>query len=370
MNARHVIMGGVAATLLLLLTLVGITASTADPEPPPGGPTAACEAVYWSPTQAPAGSNFFGDGRSLVGSTAEELKLHFIASANCDPFQLSVREMIWNPEKYPDEAARHARQQQLASDLEELTAATRNMVDVVNNSEFSVDNDWTGEYETLFAAHTQDGWHAYKLSKSMAGQQILVQKTKGGRELLWKVECLFQPVARVLKGFPSGPPSNRTPPPPGDRGYTPGTVPPGTVPPGTGTRPPTTRPPTTRPTTTQPPHTTPPTTGPKCTGGPEICGTNNSGPEQQPVQENNPEQVAPTPGYTPGGAEEVDETQHGSGENPTPHGTDSGGGGGSSPGGSGSGSNGGSGGNAGTGNPEDANPTPGQQNPPGDPGGW
>lgn len=294
MSNRRLLMGAGAFGLLMLL----LAASCSVISAPSGGdptPTAACREAVFSPANAPAGTNFFGDGRPLVGLPADQLQLHFVAAGSCDPFQLSIREMRWYPERYPDEAARFARQQQLAGDLDELTAATRNMVQVVKDSEWSTDDNWSGGYETLFAAHTADGWHAYKLTKSMSGQQILVQKTKGGRTFLWKVECLFQPVARLLPGIPSGPPAGRTPPPPSG-GYTP---PPGSTPPGT----------------------TVPTTAPKCTGS-GTCGSPNEGPEQQPPQENNPTQVAPTPGYNPGGAEGTIEgqTNPGGASNPSPGG--------------------------------------------------
>ena len=276
MTNRRLLIGGGVFTLVLLL-LAGSCSVLSPPTTADPGPVAKCQQVFWSPTNAPAGSNFFGDGAPLVGLSAEELQLHFVAAGTCDPYQLSVREKEWYPEKYPDENARFARQQQLANDLDALTTATANMVKVSKESSWSEDSNWSGEYETLFAAYTNEGWHAYKLRKSMSGEQILVQKTKGGRTFLWKVKCLFQPVSRVLKGFPSGPPSNPAPAPSPTGGH--------------GTPPATTT-----------PVTTSPTTAPKCpTSG--ICGTPNSGPEQQPPQENNPEAVAPTSGYNPGSAE-------------------------------------------------------------------
>lgn len=300
MTNRRLLIGGGVFTLVLLL-LVGSCSILAPPTTADPDPVAECREVFWSPTNAPAGSNWFGDGRPLVGSSADELELHFVASGTCDPFQLSVREMIWDPQKYPDEAARFARQQQLANDLGELTNSTERMIEIVRESEWTTET-WSGEYETLFAAHTSDGWHAYKLRKGMEGKQLLVQKTKGGRTLAWKVECLFQPVAKVLKGFPSGPPSNPTSPPPPTGGYN--TPPPGS-PPGTT------------------PTNAPPTTW-KCDGVPswQPCGTPNSGSEQQPVQENEPEHVAPTPGYTAGEAEQtITEQENPNGEhNPSPGG--------------------------------------------------
>jgi uncharacterized membrane protein YgcG len=358
--SRNRLLLAVPALLLLLLAVpAGCNAVV-------GAKPVGCQQAVFSPESAPAGSHYFGDGSGNMQLSAEDMATAFKQAAACDPFQISVREMAWGLEPIPDEAARFARQQYLASDLGALTEASKRVNQVVDSSTFTVNTDWSGSYETLYAAATQDGWRAYKLRKSMSHETVLVQKTAGNRTFIWKVICLWQPVAEILRGYPVGPPSGALPPgqsPP--RVPTTGTtVPPGTNPPGTGTQPPHT-------TVTRPPHNPPPTTAPKCTGGRPICGTNGSGPDQQPPQDNDPDQVAPTPGYTPGGAEEVDSTQHGSGESPTPHGTDSGGGGGGSPGGSGSGSNGGSGGSSGTGNPDNtSNPNPGQENPGTDPGSW
>lgn len=64
-----------------------------------------------------------------------------------------------------------------------------------------------------------------------------------------------------------------------------------------------------------PPVEQPPTVTqvPKCTDDVSeddgFCGTPNSGPEQQPVQDNDPDHVAPTPGYEAGEAEETTQNQ-------------------------------------------------------------
>ncbi len=370
MSRNRRLLLAVPVLLLLLLAIPAGCNAVVDNNPRSTG----CQQAVFSPESAPAGSHFFGDGSGNMQLSAEDMASAFKQSAACDPFQISVREMQWGLEPLPDEAARFARQQYLASDMGALTAASQRVNQVVDASTFTVDTNWSGQYETLFAAATQDGWHAYKLSKSMVHETVLVQKTAGNRVFVWKVKCLWQPVARILRGYPAGPPRGTLPPgqkPP----KPPVTTPP---PPGTGTRPPGTPPPSVPPTSPPgcrhnctPPPPPPPTTRPKCTDGRSICGTNNSGPEQQNPQDNDPGQVAHTPGYNPGDAENTDAGQHGNGDNPTPNGTDSGGGGGSSPSGSGSGSNGGSGGSAGTGNPDhDANPNPDATVPAGDPGGW
>lgn len=70
------------------------------------------------------------------------------------------------------------------------------------------------------------------------------------------------------------------------------------------------------PTTGPPPVTTRPKPG-KCDGQGEFCGTPLSGPEQQPLQDNDPAKVAPTPGYSRGNAEAVDKVQKESQKAPT-----------------------------------------------------
>lgn len=294
MTNRRLLIGGGVFTLMLLL-LVGSCSVISTPSGGSPGPTAQCHSAVFSPESAPPGSHFFGDGSSFLTLDARSMSAQFAASAACDPFQISVREMIWGLENLPNEAARFARQQQLASDMNLLTAATKRVNRVIKESTFGVDTNWSGPYETLAAAHT-DGWHAFKLTKSMAGEVILVQKTKGGRVFLWKVKCLWQPVARVLRGFPVGPPTRQTPPPPtGHHNPPPHNPPPHNPPP-------------------------PPTTW-KCQNRPAICGTPNSGPEQQTAHPN-----GGTPGYVPGNAETVtgQQSDPAGATNPSPSGYDCG----------------------------------------------
>lgn len=337
--------GVLAAVIVLLLLLVFGPISKSPPAN--GTPKAACTSAVWSPVDAPSGSHFFGDGAPLLGLTAEQTTPFWKAAGHCDPFQISVREMEYGfvPR---DENARFKRQQQLAGDMDELTKATRRIEKIADESSWTLDTNWTGHYETLFAVYTADGWHAHRLTKPMTGEVVLVQHTKGGRTFLWKVKCLFQPVARSLPGYPASPPSNPAAPP-----TTGGHNPPHYPPPH------------------NPPSSVPPTTW-KCQGVEGICGSPNSGHEQQPVQDNDPGQVAPTPGYTPGSAENGGGTQGNCAGQAGCNGVDSGGGGGSSPGGSGTGSNGGTGTNAGTGNVDHStDPNPGSTVPAGsDPGGF
>lgn len=244
-----------ALPVLLVLFLLprGCDAVTAITHKAPEG----CQQAAFSPESAPVGSHFFGDGSSNMQLPAEDMKAAFKQSAACDPFQISVREMAWGLQPIPDEAARFKRQQQLAGDLGLLTEASKRINQIVDSSTFTVDTNWSGQYETLFAAATQDGWHAYKLRKSMLNETVLVQKTAGNRVFIWKVKCLWQPVARILQGYPVGPPQGTlppgkkppkptptTPPPPGTHPTVPPTVPP-TNPPGCthNCTPPTTRPP-------------------------------------------------------------------------------------------------------------------------------
>lgn len=259
MSRQRLLLAVPVLLLLLLATVKGCEAVVvADPSP------TGCKQVVFSPESAPAGSHYFGDGSGNMQLSAEDMATAFKQAAACDPFQISVREMAWGLEPIPDEAARFARQQFLASDLGALTEASKRVNQIVDSSTFTVDTDWSGSYETLYAAATQDGWRAYKLRKSMSHETVLVQKTAGNRTFVWKVICLWQPVAEILRGYPVGPPSGALPPgqsPP--RVPTTGTtVPPGTNPPGTGTQPPhTTQPPG----TTTPPPTSPPTTRRPCT---------------------------------------------------------------------------------------------------------
>lgn len=256
MSRNRLFMAVPALLLLFLVSAKGCQAVVVDAGPNPQG----CQQAVFSPESAPAGSHFFGDGSGNMQLSAEDMATAFKQSAACDPYQISVREMAWGLEQLPDEAARFARQQFLASDMGALTAASQRVNQVVDSSTFTVDTNWSGQYETLFAAPTQDGWHAYKLSKSMVHETVLVQKTAGNREFVWKVICEWQPVARILRGYPVGPPAGTLPPGKKPPKPTPTTQPP----PGTGTRPPSTPPPTVPP--TSPPgcrhNCTPPTTRP------------------------------------------------------------------------------------------------------------
>lgn len=111
-----------------------------------------------------------------------------------------------------------------------------------------------------------------------------------------------RPVLRALCG------NLLVPAPPG---VAPGEAPPVTAPPGTPSVPGAPGGGHGGPPPTGPPHTgPPPTTRPgKCANQGEFCGTQLSGPEQQPLQDNDPAKVAPTPGYHRGNAEAVDKVQ-------------------------------------------------------------
>lgn len=336
-----------ALPVLLVLFLLprGCDAVAAITHKAPDG----CQQAVFSPESAPAGTHYFGDGAPNTGLSDADMVASFKQGGACDPFQISVREMIWGLlGPHADEAVRFARQQQLAGDMTALTAASKRINRIVDSSTFTVDRHWSGTYETLFAAGRSDGWHAFKLRKSRRDAVVLKQTTAGGREFDWFVICYWQPKAPTLPGFPVGPPPGAEVGHPGSPG---GTVPPGTQPPGT--HPPGTVPPhggTTvphHPPVTYPPH---PTTTWKCQGHTGICGTPNSGPEQQPVQDNNPAQVAPTPGYTSGSAESTGDQHNNCAGQPGCPGVDSGG---TAPGGTAGGDQGG---HDGTGTPQGTAP--------------
>ena len=289
--SRNRLLLAVPALLLLFLAVPAGCNAVVNAKP------VGCQQVVFSPESAPAGSHYFGDGSPNMGLSDADMVSAFKQSAACDPFQISVREMIWGLQPIPDEAARFARQQQLAGDLGLLTQASKRVNEVADASKFEVDRNWSGSYETLYAAATVNGWHAFKLSKSMNNETVLKQTTQGGRKFIWKVKCLWQSVARVLRGFPVGPPAYEVNRP---------TAPPGTNPPHGGTTAPphggTTAPPHGGTTVTSPPHTVPPphvttTTRPAPGKNPSLGIGNNPGAAGQ--GDTGPRPGGPTPSRPP-----------------------------------------------------------------------
>ena len=271
MSRNRLFMAVPALLLLFLVSAKGCQAVVAGPNPQ------GCQQAVFSPESAPTGSHYFGDGSGNMQLSADDMATAFKQSAACEPLKISVREKAWGLESIPDEAARFALKQQLAGDMGALTEASKRINQVVDASTFTVDTNLSGQYETLFAAATQDGWHAYKLRKSMVNETVLVQKTAGNRVFIWKVKCLWQPVERILRGYPVGPPQGTLPPGKKPPKPTPTTQPP----PGTGTRPPSTPPPTVPP-------TNPPGCVHNCTPPPHVTTTTRPGKDPSLGIGNNP----------------------------------------------------------------------------------
>lgn len=173
-----------------------------------------------------------------------------------------------------------------------------------------------GSYKTLYM--TLDGGRivpeVYSTNPDRPTFQVLTIDTPCGVKH-FKLDCGFQPVEQTFPPtIPTKPGKPSKSQPPKETVTHPTTSTPGPTP----TNAPTTAPP--QGATTVPP------SGPvkPCPAPPALCGTPDSGPEHIPVQDNNPAQVAPTPGYVPGNAEKVIPSQPvgtGSSYTPTPAGS-------------------------------------------------
>lgn len=288
-------------TLLLLATIVITTKSEGTPIPVPTQGN--CAGVTYNANQAPPGSQFFGPAIPEFAS-AEEAQALWLDTVCHDPMYGSVVAQLWNLRNLPDENSRYSfmrvlngsqpERDRLFADVKARLAGAK-----VEKAEES------GPYSTLFAAGTGEDWHIYQTAV-VRPRTVLRQTLSDGSVWEWAYHCHFQPVKSV-EGFGLNIP---TTPPPG----------------------------------------TPPRQE-KCPEGVNPCGTPWSGPEQQPVQDNDPALVAGTPGYTPGSAESTVAQQPVSSSNysPTNKGTNSGcgscapAGTGSGPSGSSTGTSGGTG---------------------------